>query len=408
MELKNILSLPKSTMLNSKEFNDIVRKIPVNPIATDNVIESLKTLPNGEQPLDLIFAVKYEESKNNRIYSLEAYKSIVEQIITSDVFIPVCYGHQDKDSVSWEGRKIVGSVIGAFLDEGAGTIYYRIIPDASKDNEDIRRWLRNKQINAISIWGFSESEKNAEGVEVIKDFSLLSIDFVPPLTEGQKNVALVIGEAYNQFNNRIISNPKNNKEAIMAEEKVKIEDVSNDILQGEMTRRLKDGRLSLRTIVGEMNCKVLIGEEVEAIEAEKATLKKDFDFLLEKAKELGFKSLDELFDFTKDSLKKFEDEKLQGEFKTLKEAVLTEKGLFENGKPKGHLGVLIDRYAPIKQGMNREEIREVVEKMLSDKEITSFIGSNAIEGEAVSVRGEMLDDAKKFNSQSNKLQVFEI
>ena len=392
MELKNILSLPKSTMLNSKEFNDIVRKIPVNPIATDNVIENLKTLPNGEQPLDLIFAVKYEESRNNRIYSLKAYKSIVEQIITSDVFIPVCYGHQDKDSVSWEGRKIVGSVIGAFLDEGAGTIYYRIIPDASKDNEDIRRWLRNKQINAISIW----------------DFSLLSIDFVPPLTEGQKNVALVIGEAYNQFNNRIISNPKNNKEAIMAEEKVKIEDVSNDILQGEMTRRLKDGRLSLRTIVGEMNCKVLIGEEVEAIEEEKATLKKDFDFLLEKAKELGFKSLDELFDFTKDSLKKFEDEKLQGEFKTLKEAVLTEKGLFENGKPKGHLGVLIDRYAPIKQGMNREEIREVVEKMLSDKEITSFIGSNAIEGEAVSVRGEMLDDAKKFNSQSNKLQVFEI
>ena len=374
MELKNILSLPKSTMLNSKEFNDIVRKIPVNPIATDDVIESLKTLPNGEQPLDLIFAVKYEESRNNRIYSLEAYKSIVEQIMTSDVFIPVCYGHQDKDSVSWEGRKIVGSVIGAFLDEGAGTIYYRIIPDASKDNEDIRRWLRNKQINAISIWGFSESEKNAEGAEIIKDFSLLSIDFVPPLTE----------------------------------EKVKIEDVSNDILQGEMTRRLKDGRLSLRTIVGEMNCKVLIGEEVEAIEAEKATLKKDFDSLLGRAKELGFKSLDELFDFTKDSLKKFEDEKLQGEFKTLKEAVLTEKGLFENGKPKGHLGVLIDRYAPIKQGMNREEIREVVEKMLSDKEITSFIGSNAIEGEAVSVRGEMLDNAKKFNSQSNKLQVFEI
>ena len=87
---------------------------------------------------------------------------------------------------------------------------------------------------------------------------------------------------------------------------------------------------------------------------------------------------------------------------------MTEKGLFENGKPKGHLGVLIDRYAPIKQGMNREEIREVVEKMLSDKEITSFIGSNAIEGEAVSVRGEMLDDAKRFSSQSNKLQVFEI
>lgn len=408
MNLKSILSMPKSTMLDNDDFIKIVQKIPTNDLATPEVIHALKELPDGEPPLDLIFAVRYKESKNKRIYSLKAYQSIVDQILTSDVFIPVCYGHQDKDKVSWEGRKIVGSVIGALLSEADELIYYRIIPDASRENKDIRRWLRNKQINAISIWGFSESEKDADGVEVVKEFSLLSIDFVPPLTEGQENVALVMGENYNSFNNRIIQNPKNKEEAIMSDEKIKIGDVSNEMLQSEVARRLKDGRLSLKTIAGEMNKKILVGEEVELAEQEKESLQKDLEAFLEKAKELGFKDLDELYDFAEKTLMKFEEEKLQGEFKAMKEAVLTEKGLFEDGKPKGQLGALVDKYAPIKQGMTREEIKAVVEKMLADKEITSLMGNNAIEGEAVTLNGEMLGRNGRGASQSPTIEVFEI
>lgn len=403
MELKNILSLQKSTLLNKKDYSEVVAKIPLNPIATPEVIENLKKVPNDETPLDLIFAVKFEISKNNRQYSIDAYKDIVSQILTSDVFIPVCYGHQDKERVSWEGRKIVGSVIGALLDETAGVVYYRIIPDASESNKDIRRWIRNKQINAISIWGFSDSELNAEGLELIKNFSLLSVDLVPPLSEGQENIALVIGENYDRNNNRIIDNPKNDKEFKMEEEKFDIKNVSNEALQGEMTSRIKDGRISLKTIASEMKGHFLTGEEVEAGEEEKAKLKKELQNLLEKAKSLGFKSVDELFDFASSTLKKFEEEKAQGEFNSLKAEVLKEKGLIENGKPKNKIASFIDRYAPIKQGMNREEIKVVVEKMLADKELQALEVADRNVGESIEIRGEILD-----SSTSKDNIVFEI
>ena len=403
MGLKNILSLQKSTLLNKKDYSEVVAKIPLNPIATPEVIENLKKVPNDETPLDLIFAVKFEISKNNRQYSIDAYKNIVSQILTSDVFIPVCYGHQDKERVSWEGRKIVGSVIGALLDETAGVVYYRIIPDASESNKDIRRWIRNKQINAISIWGFSDSELNAEGLELIKNFSLLSVDLVPPLSEGQENIALVIGENYDRNNNRIIDNPKNDKEFKMEEEKFDIKNVSNEALQGEMTSRIKDGRISLKTIASEMKGHFLTGEEVETGEEEKANLKKELQALLEKAKSLGFKSVDELFDFASSTLKKFEEEKAQGEFNSLKAEVLKEKGLIENGKPKNKIASFIDRYAPIKQGMNREEIKAVVEKMLADKELQALEVADRNVGESIEIRGEILD-----SSTSKDNIVFEI
>lgn len=403
MELKNILSLQKGTLLNKKDYSEVVAKIPLNPIATPEVIENLKKVPNDETPLDLIFAVKFEESKNNRTYSIEAYKSIVSQILNSDVFIPVCYGHQDKQRVSWEGRKIVGSVIGALLDETAGVVYYRIIPDASESNKDIRRWIRNKQINAISIWGFSDSELNAEGLELIKDFSLLSVDLVPPLSEGQENIALVIGESYDRNNNRIIDNPKNDKELKMEEEKFEIKNVSNEALQAEMTSRIKDGRISLKTIAGEMKGRFLTGEEVEASDEEKASLQKELQAILEKAKNLGFKSVDELFDFASSTLKKFEEEKAQGEFNSLKAEVLKEKGLIENGKPKNKIASFIDRYAPIKQGMNREEIKAVVEKMLADKELQALGVADRNIVESIEIRGEILD-----SSTSKDNIVFEI
>ncbi|MGP1520216.1 MAG: hypothetical protein ACTTIZ_01725 [Treponema sp.] len=402
MELNNILNLPKSTFLNKSEYSKVVNKLQLNPIATPSIIESLKKVPDGEAPIDLIFAIRFKESRNNRIYSNNAYKSIVNQILTSDVFIPVCYGHQNKDNVNWEGRKIVGAVIGALLDEENGIVYYRIIPDASKDNEDIRRWIKNKQLNAISIWGFPEVEKNIEGQDVVTDFILRSIDFVPPLSEGQENVSLIIGENYNIVKDRIIPNPKNNKESAMSEEKFKIENIPNEDIRREVTLRMKDGRLSLKSIAGEMNSTVLTGEEVKASEEEKKLLQNQIEEVVKKAKELGFKSIDELFAFASSALKKLEEEKLQGEFKELKTKVMTEKGLLENGKPKGKLGIFIDKYAPIKQGMNREEIAAVIEKMLLDKDINSFFDKEDVGSQSINLQGEML------GSKEKKLTVFEI
>ncbi|MGP1438300.1 MAG: hypothetical protein ACTTKH_04435 [Treponema sp.] len=389
MPLEDILYYQKSTILEKSEYEKIIKEIPLNPIATKEIINELKKVPEGEKPIDLIFVVYFKESKNDRVYTIDAYKSIVNQILTSEVFIPVCFGHQSESEFSYQARQIVGSVIGALLDEENERVFYRIIPDASEKNKDIRRWIKNKQLNSISIWGSAESSINAEGKEIISDFHLRSIDFVPPLTEGQLNLGLLIGEAYNS------KNPIKYKENNMVQDNFKIEDVTNTSLQNEFSKRAKDGRISLEKVLGEMNFQYVKGEEFNAVEKSKEEAEKQLAMLIEKAKSLGFSSIDELYKFVEETRKKQEEEKAYGEFQKLKQEVMTEKGLLKDGKPTGNLGLLIGRYAPIKQGMNREEIKKIIDEMIEDKEMKEVLGQGHSTGEAVNLRGEMLNTTKE-------------
>ena len=64
---------------------------------------------------------------------------------------------------------------------------------------------------------------------------------------------------------------------------------------------------------------------------------------------------------------------------------------------------MIDRYAPIKQGMNRQEIKEVIDKMLTDKEIQALEVITETSGESINLRGEMLD-----SNSSKKTIIFEV
>ena len=77
---------------------------------------------------------------------------------------------------------------------------------------------------------------------------------------------------------------------------------------------------------------------------------------------------------------------------------MTEKGLFKDGKPVGALGNIVYKYAPIKQGMKKEEIVSIIEEILKDKDITG-----QVEGQPIELAGEMLDDPKE-----KQVEVFEI
>ena len=305
-------------MLSEAEAQTMTSRIPLNPLATPEMIAALK---GDADPLDCIFAVEYRTSKSGVEYLDTAYEHIVETILTSTVFIPSGYGHQSQEAFFYEGRKLYGSVIGALLDKEAGKIYYRIIPDKGEDAKDIRRWLKNKQINAVSIWGIPTYAD--ESRKTVIDYALRSVDFVPPLSEGQRNESaigqmkdmsfyerqekirtalrehykdyvftedfyddFVIGEYENQLykipyriqNDTVTVGAAQKVRRVVEykpmEEKMEITSIPNDELTAEIARRTKNGLLSAQAVAGEMGVKLEDAEKLKGLEAQAVELSK--------------------------------------------------------------------------------------------------------------------------------------
>ena len=393
MSLDTVLSLPKGTLLSSEEYKKIASNILLNPLATEDVINALKAVPKGEQPMDLIFAVKYEDSLNYRKYTTKAYRAIVQQILEADVFIPVFFGHQNPEQQGFEARQIAGSVIGAFLDEQAGVIYYRIIPDASDENKDIRRWIRNKQINALSIWGYTASDTVQDGIEIIDDFFLLSVDLVPPLTQGQENVGLVISEITKK-RTKVPFN-KNKMESDMANNEMQLKDVSNLQLTSEMASRLKDGRMSARIAVGEMTGAGLAEEaELQQKTAKVQELQAILDDFLKKLQALGFKDFEELLSYVTKTKKEAEEMKQKEDFEKVKSEIFHSKGLLKDNKPTGVMHSLVEKWAMLTVGMSRAEMEKSIDKVLTDE------GFKRMASENVGAEGRTVGSSNAIGSEA--------
>ena len=383
-------STHNSYLLDDEKYKKMVQKIPINPIVTEELLKELKAVPEGEKPLDLIFVIKYKESSNNRIYTTECYKSIVEQILTSHVIIPVCYGHQSSEEFNYKARPIAGSVIGALLDEQNELIYYRVIPDSSPNNADIRKWLRNKQLNALSIWGIPDSSINEEGVEVIHDFLLRSIDLVPPLSEGQENIGLFVGEqGNNKINEKKDSNSankdgteNNNKEKNMNENDVKT--IDNNVILSELKSRLLDGRLATEKAASELESAGFVSSKLlDEIKQKNASYEVERLKIFDELKELNITTIEGLVEFIKKQKQADKEGKEKEEFEKNYNEVLQEKGLIKDGKPTGAMHEFVVKWAGCNVGMSKGEMASRVDKVLNDehfkKSATANIGSPKIE-----------------------------
>jgi len=401
MSLNKVLQLPRGSLLSAEEYKKIASSIELNPIATEEMIKSLKKVPEGEQPMDLIFAIKYEDSLNYRKYTTNAYKSIVQQILNTDVFIPVCYGHPNPETANFDARKIVGSVIGAHLDEKAGLIYYRIIPDVSESNADIRRWLRNRQINALSIWGYTYSEDVQDGIEIIDDFILLSVDLVPPLTEGQENVGLVISENikryiqhFNESNKQGVENMSNNE--------IQWQTVSNQQLAGEMAHRLREGSMALKVALGEMEgVGVASEEDLNLSQSQVQELQKQANDLLAKIKEAGFKDFEELLNFAVEAKKTEQETKESAGFEKMKAEIMQAKGLIKDGKATGAMAGFVEKWAVLMKGMSRAEMEASIDKVIKDE---YFI---RLAGESVGAEARTLGNAEQL-AEEKETEIYTI
>lgn len=400
--LEKILELPRGTLLSLEEYKKVASRIELNPMATEEMIKSLKKVPEGEQTMDLIFAIKYEDSLNYRKYTDNAYKSIVKQILETDVFIPVCYGHPNPETAHFDARNIVGSVIGAHLDTSEGIVYYRIIPDASEQNADIRRWLRNRQINALSIWGYGYTKDTQDGIEIIDDFILLSVDLVPPLTEGQENVALVISEKNRSLankpskanNKKHISESNNIRSDNMGHNDLSLQGISNSQLAGEMAFRLKEGQMKLKMAIAEMEGTGLASEEdLNLKQYQVQELQKEAEELLAKIKEAGFNDFEELLKFAVEAKKHEQETKESADFEKIRNEIMEAKGLIKDGKATGAMAGFVEKWAVLNKGMSRAEMEASIDKVIKDEH---FI---RLAGESVGAEARLTGEAEQLGSE---------
>lgn len=400
--------IAKGEMLSEDKALLLRDKIPLNPLATPEMIKELK---HETEPLDCIFSVDYRQGSKG-IYADSAFESIVNQILTANPFIPACYGHQSQEAFYYEGRPIYGTVIGAMLDKTAGKIHYRIIPDKGDGAKDLRRWLKNNQIGAVSIWGIPAYSD--DGSEIV-DYKLRSVDFVPPHSEGQKN-ELLVGEmgglGFNELDKKLsqavdkkyegyIYVPEFYSDYLIAEHsgqfykipyelknddvvlgsavKVrrvieykpmegKMEKVTNDELLAELKARTGDGRLSIEKAAGEMGAKLEDAEKMKVLEAAKLEL----ETLKKAAEELGLK-LNEVLQSAKtakENEKKEAAKKVHGE---MIESVKVEKGLIKDGKPTGEMAAMVDKFARFEVGMTKEQIAGEMDRVIGDADIQKMI-----------------------------------
>ena len=397
-------------MLSEAEAKTMIERIPLNPLATSEMIAELKGEAN---PLDCIFAVEYRKSKSGVEYLDTAYEHIVDTILTSKVFIPSGYGHQSQEAFFYEGREIYGTVIGALLDKEAGKVYYRIIPDKGEHAEKIRRWLKNKQINAVSIWGIPTYAD--ESRKTVIDYALRSVDFVPPLSEGQHNESAigqmngmsfneqerkirdalrekyadyvftedfyddyVIGEYENQLykipysiqNDTVIFGAAQKVRRVveykLQEEKMEITSIPNDELTAEIARRTKGGLLSAQAVAGEMGVKLEDAQKLKGLEAASSEL-------AELKKAAGEMALTDAIAFAKKAKEEEKAEAAKKAFGEMVEAVKVEKGLTKDGKPTGEMAVLVDKFCHFETGMSKEQIAEEMDSVMNDADIQKLV-----------------------------------
>ena len=397
-------------MLSEVEAKTMISRIRLNPLATPEMIAALK---GDADPLDCIFAVEYRKSKSGVEYLDAAYEHIVETILTSTVFIPSGYGHQSQEAFFYEGREIYGTVIGALLDKEAGKVYYRIIPDKGEHAEKIRRWLKNKQINAVSIWGIPTYAD--ERKKTVVDYALRSVDFVPPLSEGQHNesaigqmddlsfyerqgkiqVALhkyykdyvLTEDFYDDFvickyENQLYKIPysiQNDTVIFGAAQKVRrvveykheevemeLASIANDELTAEIARRTKNGLLSAQAVAGEMGVKLEDAQKMKVLEAASSEL-------AELKKAAGEMAVTDAIAFAKKAKEEEKAEAAKKEFGEKIEAVKAEKGLTKDGKPTGEMAALVDKFCHFETGMSKEQIAGEMERIMNDADIQKLV-----------------------------------
>lgn len=142
------------------------------PLASGVDIEALKQA--DEDPLEIVVEIPAGKSKRGWNYTPKSLIDIVNYTMANTLngFL----GHQKPEDVSTEFAPPVTHWIGAEM--RGNKAYFRGLVDA--DAKNLKRWIRTKRIQEVSIFGFPELRKNQTTGEMdVIGYEPLSIDWTP-------------------------------------------------------------------------------------------------------------------------------------------------------------------------------------------------------------------------------------
>lgn len=155
------------------------------PMAPGVDLTALKA--GDEDPLEVVVEVPAGRSKRGWNYTPEAIQAIVKHV--QEKTLSGFLGHQKPEDVESEFKPPVTHWVGASWKEGKA--YFRGVVDAAA--KDLKRWIRAKRINQVSIFGVPKLAKIAGETQVI-DYMPMSIDWTPLDRAGMPTRIVATGE----------------------------------------------------------------------------------------------------------------------------------------------------------------------------------------------------------------------
>lgn len=141
------------------------------PVANGVDLETMKSM--DDDPLEVVVEIPATKSKRGWNYTSNSLKDIVDY--TNSNTLNGFLGHQKAENVSTEFVPPVTHWIGAEMK--GNKAYFRGLIDA--DAKNLKRWIRTKRIQEVSIYGFPKLKRNAKGEMDVIGYEPLSIDWTP-------------------------------------------------------------------------------------------------------------------------------------------------------------------------------------------------------------------------------------
>lgn len=155
------------------------------PLAPGVDVNALKT--GDTEPMEVVVEIPAGKSKRGWNYKPQALQKIVGEVMSQG--LPGFLGHQKAEDVDTQFPQPVTHWVGGMWKDGKA--FFRGVVD--KSAPDLKRWIKSKVVNTVSIFGIPKLQQSAGEIEVV-DYKALSIDWTPLGRAGMPTKVVSIGE----------------------------------------------------------------------------------------------------------------------------------------------------------------------------------------------------------------------
>lgn len=155
------------------------------PLAPGVDVNALKA--GDTEPMEVVVEIPAGKSKRGWNYKPQALQKIVGEVMSQG--LPGFLGHQKAEDVDTQFPQPVTHWVGGLWKDGKA--FFRGVVD--KSAPDLKRWIKSKVVNTVSIFGIPKLLQSAGEIEVV-DYKALSIDWTPLGRAGIPTRVVSIGE----------------------------------------------------------------------------------------------------------------------------------------------------------------------------------------------------------------------